>query len=162
VSTTPTSRLDPSTAALLRAAYYELSRGIGGGVVDAGFSDLRPAHGNVLEQLGHEDGLRVSQLAERTSMTAQSMGELVDDLEARGYLERRPDPSDRRTKPVYLTPRGLASVDASLRAVMAQERELKRRLGQARYDELREVLAILGDFGIEPSMWRERPTADRD
>lgn len=153
---------DPSTAALLRAAYYELSRGIGGAVVAAGFDDLRPAHGNVLEHLGHDDGLRISQLAERSSMTSQSIGELVDDLELKGYVERRVDHTDRRTKPVYLTERGLATVSASLRAVMDQEDEIKRRLGRSQYAELRDMLAALGDFGIEASMWRERPTGDRD
>jgi DNA-binding MarR family transcriptional regulator len=156
------SELDPSTAALARGAYYELSRGIGGGVVAAGFTDLRPAHGNVLEQLGHEDGLRVSQLAERTSMTAQSMGELVDDLETLGYVERRPDPTDRRTKPVYLTSRGTASVAASSRAVVEQERDIEGRLGSARYRELRETLGILQDLGIEAAIWREKPTVVRD
>ena len=153
--------LDPSTAALLRAAYYELSRGIGGGVVAAGFTDLRPAHGNVLEQLGHEDGLRVTQLAERTSMTAQSMGELVDDLERLRYVERRPDPADRRTKPVFLTARVAAAVAASFEAVQGQEREIEARLGSARYRALRETLGILAEFGIDPSLWREPPAADR-
>jgi DNA-binding MarR family transcriptional regulator len=154
--------LDPSTAGLLRDAYYELSRGIGGAVVGAGFVDLRPAHGNVLERLGHQDGLRVSQLAEQTSMTAQSMGELVDDLEAEGYVERRPDPADRRTKPVYLTTRGQAAIAASFVAVTAQEKEIELRLGAAGYEALREMLGSLGDFGIDPSTWREPPTADRD
>ena len=160
MSSSPKS--DPSTASLFRAAYYELSRGIGGAVLAAGFTDLRPAHGNVLEQLGHEDGLRISQLAERSSMTAQSMGELVDDLEGKGYVERRPDPVDRRTKPVYLTARGRATVSASFGAVIRQEREIEQRLGPARYLELREILGILGDFGIEPSTWREPPTDERD
>lgn len=162
MSETSKRELDPSTAALLRNAYYELSRGIGGAVVGAGFTDLRPAHGNVLEQLGHEDGLRVSQLAERTSMTAQSMGELVDDLAAKGYVERRPDPADRRTKPVYLTARGQAAVAASLLAVIAQEHEIERRLGSEAYRALREMLGQVADFGIDPSMWREAPGAERD
>lgn len=151
-----------STAALLRVAYYELSRGIGGAVVAAGFSDLRPAHGNVLEQLGHSDGLRISQLAERTSMTAQSMGELVDDLESMGYVARRMDPADRRSKPVYLTDRGTASVAASMVAVLRQEAEIEERLGAAAYRALQSHLQVLGDFGIDPTLWRESPARDRD
>jgi len=145
-----------STASLLRAAYYELSRGIGGAVVASGFTDLRPAHGNVLEQLGHADGLRISDLASRTAMTAQSMGELVDELEARGYVERRPDPGDRRAKPVFLTGRGRAAVAASMDAVQAQEGTLERRLGRARLVELQSTLdALIFDSGIDPVIWRE-------
>jgi DNA-binding MarR family transcriptional regulator len=153
---------DPSTASLCRAAYYELSRGVGGAVLAAGFTDLRPAHGNVLEHLGHADGLRISQLADRSSMTAQSMGELVDDLEGKGYVERKADPKDRRRKPVYLTARGRATVSASLDAVTSQEREIEQRLGPTRYLELRTILGILGDFATEPSTWREPPTDERD
>lgn len=95
-------------------------------------------------------------------MTAQSMGELVDDLERKGYVERRPDPADRRTKPVYLTAQGEAAVSASLVAVRRQEDELERRPGTTRYRALRDVLETLGDFGIDPSMWRELPTDERD
>src|SRR5205814_3776828 len=129
---------DRATAGLLQAADAELSRYIGGAVVAAGFTDLRPAHGNVMEQLIHEDGLRISTLAERSGMTPQSMGELVDELERRGYVQRRPDPADRRAKPVFLTARGRAAADVSGVAVRDQERQLRDRFGEDVYQALRE------------------------
>ena len=47
-------------------------------------------------------------------MTAQAMGELVDELEAMQYLVRRPDPTDRRAKLIMLTRKGVrASLQAS-------------------------------------------------
>lgn len=61
-----------------------------------------------------------SVLAERASLRAQSVGELVDDLAAKGYVERRADPLDRRAKPVYLTDRGRTAVAASRVAVREQ------------------------------------------
>ena len=57
-----------------------------------------------------EGRVRLTDLAARAQMTKQSAGELVSYLEARGYLERVPDPSDGRvrinalTSPASLTP----------------------------------------------------------
>ncbi len=138
---------DRATAALLIALFERLNREIVSGVVDAGFPDVRPAHGNVMSNLVHEDGLRTSELASLASMTAQSMGELVDDLERLGYVERGPDPADRRAKRVYLTTRGMAAVAASGGAVQAQERDLARRLGADGLAQLRALLLALLEDG---------------
>jgi DNA-binding MarR family transcriptional regulator len=68
----------------------------------AGADDLREAH---LQVFGTIDwgGTRLTDLAARAQMTRPSMNELVDQLEAAGYLERVPDPSDGRAKLVRLT-----------------------------------------------------------
>ena len=142
---------DPSrelpTPILLRLGYFLLSERIFQGIVDAGFTDLRPAHGNAMESLSLEDGLRLTDLAKRAGMTAQSMGELVDDLERKGYLERREDPADRRAKRIYLTPKGKATADAGRMATQAVEVKLQRLLGALPYDQLRESLSrILQDM----------------
>ena len=131
----------PPTSALLQIAYNSLARGIFGSVAAAGFSDLRPSHGNVMEQLSYVDGLRLGELAERAGMTAQSMGELVDDLERRGYVERRPDPTDRRAKRVHLTAKGRATRSAAAKAATRMEAELRKLLGPASYRQLREMLS---------------------
>jgi DNA-binding MarR family transcriptional regulator len=125
---------------LLRIAYNTLSARIFTSVAGAGFEDLRPAHGNVMEQLSVDDGLRLIELAGRAGMTAQSMGELVDDLEARGYVERRPDPVDRRAKRVYLTDKGQRNVSVAAGALAEVERSLIELLGRERYDSLRRAL----------------------
>ena len=130
----------PPTSALLHTAYNSLARGIFGSVAAAGFSDMRPSHGNVMEPLSYVDGLRLGELAERAGMTAQSIGELVDDLESLGYVERRQDPIDRRAKRVHLTRKGRASRSAAAKAVTRMEGELRELLGSATYRQLREVL----------------------
>lgn len=135
----PLPRLPAS--ALLRLAYNALAARIYGSVVSgAAFADLRPSHGNVMEQLELEDGLRLTDLAVRAGMTAQSMGELVDDLEGKGYLERRPDPSDRRAKRIYLTDRGRENARVAKRAVADVEASLAALLGEQRYRDLRRTL----------------------
>lgn len=129
------------TSALLRTAYNALASRIFASVVSgAEFDDLRPSHGNAMEQLELEDGLRLTDLAVRAGITAQSMGELVDDLEFKGYVERHPDPKDRRAKRIYLTGRGRKNARVGKRATADVEDYLAERLGQERYELLRSTL----------------------
>jgi len=129
------------SSALLRTAYNALAARIYASVVSGtDFDDLRPSHGNAMEQLELEDGLRLTDLAARAGITAQSMGELVDDLEAKGYLERRPDPKDRRAKRIYLTDRGRKNARVAKRATADAENHLTGLLGQQRYRLLRRAL----------------------
>ncbi len=138
------------TPVLLHLAYNLLSEGIFQGVLAAGFPDLRPAHGNVLEALSLEDGLRLTELAKRAGMTAQSMGELVDDLEGKGYIERREDPADRRAKRIYLTAKGQANAAAGRTATLAVEEQLMHLLGEEQYEYVREgLMRILSGISFE-------------
>ena len=71
------------------------------------------------------------------------MGYLVDDLEALGYVERVPDPTDRRAKVVRLTARGRA-VEETVRKVIQQiEADWAARLGQKEYQHLTHLLRAL-------------------
>lgn len=131
----------PPTNALLRTAYNAVSVRIFAGVkAGKDFDDLRPAHGNAMEQLELEDGLRLTEMAARAGITMQSMGELVDDLQAKGYLERRPDPKDRRAKCIHLTKRGRKNARIAKQATAAVEDHLAKLLGQQHYQQLRQSL----------------------
>ena len=100
---------------------------------------MRAPHGNVLQFLDAE-GTSVSELARRAQMTKQSMAELVAHLERHGYVERVPDPADRRARLVRATARG-AEVYAIAREVVAElEQRLAARLGPERFTQLRELL----------------------
>ena len=137
--------VNPPTSALLQVAYNSLARRIFQFVAGAGFSDLRPSHGNVLEPLSYIDGQRLNELASRAGMTPQSMGELVDDLEKRGYVERRADPADRRAKRVHLTEKGRSTRAAAAQAVTDMEARLEALLGHAAYVRLRAMLTQVID-----------------
>jgi DNA-binding MarR family transcriptional regulator len=128
---------------MLRTAYNVLSSNIYRDVLAAGVTDLRPAHGNAMEMLAIEDGLRLTDIAARAGMAPQSMGELIDDLVAKGYLERREDLEDRRAKRIYLTQKGRATAEASRIAVRSVEHLLSDRLGAARYRQMRRHLAVV-------------------
>lgn len=128
------------TVGLIRLAYNILSARIFTAVASAGYTDLRPSHGNVMEQLTYKDGLRLTDLASFAGMTAQSMSELVDDLERRGYVERRPDPMDRRAKRIHLTEKGHANVHVGLVAAEQADRYVRELVGERRSRELRDIL----------------------
>jgi DNA-binding MarR family transcriptional regulator len=74
-------------------------------LLEAGITDVRPTHGCVFRFL-RDDGMRLTELASLAGLTKQSVGEIVDDLTALGYLERYPDPTDKRAKLLRLTEKG--------------------------------------------------------
>jgi len=116
---------------------------VGAGLAEAGFDDLRPAHTAVFQHI-EAGGSRLTDLAERAQITKQSMGYLVDYLEQRGYLERRPDPSDRRAALICLTDRGWAQIHAALATIATLEQEWTHALGKQRMQQLRQLLTELG------------------
>jgi len=139
---------DPSTPTLLRTAYNVLSAAIYRAVAQAGAADMRPAHGNAMEMLAIEDGLRLTDIAARAGMAPQSMGELVDDLVSKGYLERHEDPADRRAKRIYLTGKGRAAAAASKVAMGQVEQKLSELLGTPQYQQMRRDLTAIAELDL--------------
>jgi len=107
-----------------------------------GHPDVRFAHGSVFQFLD-DDGTRVSVLAERAHVSKQAMAQLVAHLEEHGYVERVPDPHDRRAKLVRATERG-GEVFAIAQAMLASvDARLRQRLGDAKVEQLRTLLEEL-------------------
>ena len=136
---------------LLRLPQQALAARVHAGLVAAGHEDIHFAHLSVFQNLG--DGARAADLAARAQITKQSMGYLVDYLAARGYVERVPDPTDRRAALIHLTERGRA-VDRTARLLINRlEEECAARLGADRLRQLRGLLhelhAVLSDEGVE-------------
>ena len=63
---------------------------------------LTRAQGVILVRLHHQPGLSQNEMAAMCEVEPITVGRLVDRLEARGLLERRPDPSDRRINRLHL------------------------------------------------------------
>jgi DNA-binding MarR family transcriptional regulator len=109
---------------------------------ERGHPEIRPPHGNVMQFLDG-DGTRIGVLADRAQMTRQSMAELVAHLERLGYVERVPDPSDRRAKLVRATPRGRQLYLIARDVIAEIEAEWTRRLGKTKMRQLRQLLEEL-------------------
>jgi DNA-binding MarR family transcriptional regulator len=111
----------PLIGLLLRLVYQQYAQNIEAALHEAGFGDIRPAHANVFPFVPPE-GITVSGLAELASVRKQTMAEAVEQLEGMGYVERRPNPHDRRSRLVFLTARG-ASVKPVTHATAARVEE---------------------------------------
>lgn len=72
---------------------------------------LTRAQWRALKTLEHHEGLSQAELAEMIEMEPIPVGRVIDRLEQADFVERRPDPSDRRCWRLYLTPRSHAVVD---------------------------------------------------
>jgi DNA-binding MarR family transcriptional regulator len=136
--------MDHPTVTLLRAAYNALTKEISAATQQTAPA-LRPSHGNVMEQLDIEDGQRLTDLADGAGMAPQSIGELVDQLEDLGYVERRPDPDDRRVKRVYITPKGRTVSETARVAVLETETALNGVLGKKGLEAMRNQLQRIID-----------------
>lgn len=133
---------DVFTGTLLLHAFQGFERRLFDGYRERGEAGLRPKHGAVIANID-KAGTRPSVLAARAGMTRPAMGELIDELEAAGYVERVPDPNDRRAKLIKPTTKTLARQKLA-RDVNAEIEDTYRvRLGQSRYSQLRRALADL-------------------
>ena len=68
--------------------------------------DITPSHLRALRVLTRHGAMRLSELSDHLHIAARSATEVVDALESRGLVERRPDPGDRRATLVELTEHG--------------------------------------------------------
>jgi DNA-binding MarR family transcriptional regulator len=103
------------------------------------FADIRPTHGCVFRFV-KGDGMRLTRLAELASLTKQSAGEIVDDLVARGYVKRIPDPEDRRAKLICLTGRGEEAQAHGFGLFGEVEKRWMERYGRDKIEALRATL----------------------
>lgn len=114
---------------------------------ERGYVESQPAWHHVFFTID-PGGSRLTTLAARASMTLPAMWEIVQDLEAKGYVERRSDPTDRRAKLICLTAQGREVVRQGRRVVRAMEADYRRRLGEGRFEDLRAaLLALLAERG---------------
>jgi DNA-binding MarR family transcriptional regulator len=135
----------PLIGALLRMPWEAVQRGMLQRLHERGFDDLDAAHLNVFQYPGPQ-GARPSELAARLRISKQALNYLLGELERLGYLERRADPDDLRSKRVALKPRGVAMIHVMREAVGELENTWERQLGTRRFAQLRSLLAELGDL----------------
>src|SRR3954447_11616075 len=132
----------PLIGALLRMPWEAVQQCMLERLYERGFDDLDAAHLNVFQYPGPQ-GARPSELAARLRISKQALNYLLGELERRGYVERRPDPADLRSKRVALTPRGTAAIGVIRDAVGEIESTWEQQLGPERFTQLRHLLLDL-------------------
>ncbi len=90
---------------------------------------ISAAHIHITRHLALE-GSRLTVLAQDAGMSKQAMGDLVDQCEAWGLVQRERDAQDGRAKKVIFTADGLAWLQAFKTAVAQAEREFQESVGQ--------------------------------
>lgn len=127
---------------LLGMAFQLVLREFVSRVDAAGYGDLRPVHGLVFQAL-RGAGATSTELADRLGVTKQAAGQIVDELERRGYLLRQPHPQGGRRRLVVLTDKAHQHLAVAGRVLHDLEAELAGRLGEAELADLRRQLARL-------------------
>ena len=132
----------PVIGLLLRLVYQHYAQDIEAALHGAGFDDIRPAAGNVFPFVP-PDGITVSRLAELAQVRKQSMAQAVDQLEQSGYVERRPNPHDQRSRLVFLTERGRGVPPVTHGAAAGVEERWAELTSPAEFEALRATLMRL-------------------
>ncbi len=135
----------PLIGALLRIPWEAVQRHMLERLHERGFDDLDAAHLNVLRYPGPQ-GARPTELAARLQVSKQALNYVLGELERVGYLERRPDPDDLRSKRIALTRRGFAAAHVIREAVAEMETTWARQLGPKRFAQLRSLLLELNQL----------------
>ena len=138
----------PLIGLLLRLVYQHYAQDIDAALRHAGFDDIRPGAANVFPFVPAE-GISVSRLAELARVRKQSMAQAVDQLERTGYVERRPNPRDHRSRLVFLTERGAGVPPVTHAAAQRVEERWAQLISPAEFETLRvsllRLLAALKD-----------------
>ncbi len=112
---------------------------------------LTPGHMKTLFELDTEGGRSMGDLAVLLACDASNVTWLVDRLEERGLVERRPHPRDRRVKSVVLTPEGAKTKALLIERLLTPPEDLVG-LDRADLDALRRALTLLPEH---PPFWED-------
>lgn len=106
---------------------------------------LVPRQFFVLNLISEHQGESQQAIAESIGVAKSQMVAVVDELEQKGMLERRANPSDRRQHALYVTPRGMELREKTRAAARKHEQWIRSQLSA---DEARAVLAALQKIAI--------------
>ncbi|RYJ25797.1 MarR-family transcriptional regulator [Streptomyces sp. L-9-10] len=130
---------EPDLGVLAARVLFSVQRELFTLLAEQGFDDIQPRAGAVLAQL-RSDGIRASELARTSGQHKQVIGTLIDDLERLGYVERKPDPADRRAKLIHPTERGLLQMEAATSIMRTIEERHATALGRQEYSAFKATL----------------------
>ena len=102
--------------------------------------NLAPPQFGLLNVLHASESMSQQELGKSLGIDPSTMVALIDDLEARGFVERRRRPEDRRAHAVYLTDEGRTTLSRGRRVAARMQEKLLARLDPAEREELARLL----------------------
>jgi len=150
-----TSPEQPDFGIMLALAYQQFVRELHAHLATQGFDDLGNSDGFVFRALGVRPRT-ISALATHLDISKQGAAQIVDDMERRGYVIRRPDPDDARARLIELSVRGNAALSAARGFHHGYQQRLVARHGEATVTGAREILAGMVEAaeadGLDPRL----------
>jgi DNA-binding MarR family transcriptional regulator len=148
-STVPDRYADVPLSGLLPRARATYEDAVRRALRDAGCDDLPPAGTSLITTMHWADA-SLEAVVRWRGVTKQAVGQTVETLVVRGYLERERDLADRRRVNLTLSERGEAAGRAARRAIDEVDRELGRRVGPRRVAGARATMIALLEMGRAP------------
>ncbi|MFF7457500.1 MarR family winged helix-turn-helix transcriptional regulator [Kitasatospora sp. NPDC008115] len=127
--------------------------------------DLTPAQAGLLRTVALAPGRHQQELARRLGMSPSRFVAFVDAIEARGLVERRRNPKDRRFQDLYLAPKGEEAMRGLAEAAFAHEEAICTGLDPQERIALAELLRRVAEAqhltaGVHPGYRRLDPGRD--
>jgi len=107
---------------------------------------LTPSQADVVFTLGNTEGMTCKELGERTLITKGTLTGVLDRLEAKKLVERRPSAEDGRSYIVVLTPKGAATFEEVYPRHIAKLRDRFEGVSGADLERVRQTLARLREM----------------
>jgi DNA-binding MarR family transcriptional regulator len=110
---------------------------------------VEPRHVGMLSRLAANEGKAQQAIGELIGLSPTQMVFLVDELESRGFVERRRNPADRRSYALYLTPAGKDMLGKVQAVAQVHQAELGKSLSESEQQQLTALLRRMArDQGI--------------
>ena len=108
----------------------------------AGF-DLSVPKALLLLEISPEGGENPKTLAAKLDLESSSMTGLLDRLEKKGFIERRPDPNDRRSILIFLTQSGITARENIKALVEKFDRKVQEALSADDVKAFRRIISVI-------------------
>jgi DNA-binding MarR family transcriptional regulator len=107
-----------------------------------GFTDITLFHTALISNLD-VNGDQITYIAEKAGMSKQAMGQLVNDLEKKGYVKKTKCPNDKRAYLIQFTEHGQNALQAAYDVKITIEKEYEVFLGIENLKKIRKLLEAL-------------------
>ncbi|MDD0852665.1 MarR family winged helix-turn-helix transcriptional regulator [Halobacteriovorax sp. GB3] len=106
-----------------------------------GFTDLRPSFLEILLYICENDGPSIKSIGRACGLKKQTMTSHLNELERRGYIERKVNPSDKREQNIFLTEYGERFKFNLFESISEVERVYVDQVGKVELDRVEHLLS---------------------
>jgi DNA-binding MarR family transcriptional regulator len=106
---------------------------------------ITPPQYFVFNALWMGDGISIGELCGRVSLDSSTITGIIDRLEKSGYVERRPNPQDRRSALVYLTTKARELAPEILKYADELDAKMRKRFSAKDMEVFETILRELGE-----------------